>query len=369
MQQSSLRRATTAVTLAVLTASCGGGKKAAPPTTPAVTAVVASTSTKPTTTSTSSSSSTATTVATTTTTVKGEPREPFTGKISSDTAKLDRPALVVKIDNAPERDVEPQIGIEKADMVFEEIVEGVTRFAVVFHSQDAETVGPIRSARTTDVDLLSQLSNPLLAWSGGNGGVVAAVRGSGRLYDIGNESGFDGLYYRERSRVEPHNLFSGTPKLYSAWSFPQAPPKAIFAFRTPASPPVAGDKVEKGVAVNLESTNVVWVWNAIDAQWQRSQYGHAHKDGNGRQHSVENVVILFTNYRQSPADPNSPEAISVGGGEAWVLTDGKLITGKWLRTDPLSGYVLVDEANKVIELRQGRTWVELPRPGGAGLLP
>jgi Protein of unknown function (DUF3048) N-terminal domain/Protein of unknown function (DUF3048) C-terminal domain len=290
--------------------------------------------------------------------------------VSTDPAKLDRPALVVKIDNAPERDVEPQVGLERADIIFEELVEGgVTRFAALFHSQDSDTVGPIRSARNTDVDLLSQFSNPLLAWSGGNPGVSNAVRNSGNIYDIGAESGFDNLYYRERSRVEPHNLFSGTPKLYSAWSFPQAPPKSIFAYRTANSPAIGGEPVSKGVAVNFPSTNVIWVWNGTDAQWQRTQYGHAHKDPSGRQHAVENVVVLVTAYRPSTADSRSPEAISVGGGDAFILMGGKLIKGKWLRPDAVTGYILVDEAGKVIELNQGRTWIELPEAGGFGLLP
>jgi Protein of unknown function (DUF3048) C-terminal domain len=74
-------------------------------------------------------------------------------------------------------------------------------------------------------------------------------------------------------------------------------------------------------------------------------------------------------YVPSIADSASPQGISVGGGDAHVLIGGKLITGKWLRPDPLTGYILVDEAGKVIELNQGRTWVELPEAGGFGLLP
>jgi hypothetical protein len=368
MSTSSFRRATGLVALAVLAAACGSGSKAkGPASTPAPTTAASSSSSSS---SSSTSAAPTTTVPATTTTVKGPPREPFTGLVSTDPAKLDRPALVVKIDNAPETDVEPQVGLDKADIIFEELVEGgVTRFAALFHSRDSDMVGPIRSARNTDVDLLSQFSNPLLAWSGGNPGVSNAVRNSGSIYDIGAESGFSDLYYRERSRLEPHNLFSGTPKLYSAWSFPQAPPKPTFAFRTANSPAIGGEPVNKGVAVNFPSTNVIWVWNATDAQWKRTQYGHAHKDPSGRQHAVENVVILTTAYRPSTADSRSPEAISVGGGDAHVLIGGKLITGKWLRPDPLTGYILLDQAGKVIELNQGRTWVELPEAGGFGLLP
>jgi hypothetical protein len=209
MSTSSFRRATSLVALAVLTAACGSGSKAKGPTsTPAPTTAASSSSSSS---SSSTSAAPTTTVSATTTTVKGPPREPFTGLLSTDPAKLDRPALVVKIDNAPETDVEPQVGLDKADIIFEELVEGgVTRFAALFHSKDSDTVGPIRSARNTDVDLLSQFSNPLLAWSGGNPGVSNAVRNSGSIYDIGAESGFSDLSSRTTcSRAHPNCIVPG----------------------------------------------------------------------------------------------------------------------------------------------------------------
>ena len=91
---------------------------------------------------------------------------------------MQRPALAVKVDNldANGETAVPQLGLLKADVVFEEIVEGnITRLVGVFHSQQPGRVGPVRSARTTDVQLLPQLGRPLLAWSGGNAGVVRLV--------------------------------------------------------------------------------------------------------------------------------------------------------------------------------------------------
>lgn len=77
-----------------------------------------------------------------------------------------RPALVVKVDNHPS--ARPQSGLNQADIVFEENVEALTRFALVFHSQGSDPVGPIRSGRTQDIDLLSSLNGVLFVWSGGN---------------------------------------------------------------------------------------------------------------------------------------------------------------------------------------------------------
>ncbi len=99
---------------------------------------------------------------------------PLTG-LPIDPATAARPALVVKIDNFPTI-ARPQVGINQADIVFEEIVEGITRFAAVFQSEDADPVGPIRSARTSDINILAQLGRPLLAWSGGNPFVTRAIQ-------------------------------------------------------------------------------------------------------------------------------------------------------------------------------------------------
>src|SRR5216117_2478023 len=52
----------------------------------------------------------------------------------------DRPALAIKVENLPE--ARPQAGLEKADVVYEEPVEGgITRFIVVYQCQDADRVG------------------------------------------------------------------------------------------------------------------------------------------------------------------------------------------------------------------------------------
>ena len=90
-----------------------------------------------------------------------------------------RPALAVKVENTP--DAMPLVGLDKADVVYEEVVEGgITRFIVVFNCSSAERVGPVRSARTTDPKILLQFSpHPLLAYSGGANRVVKIIKESG----------------------------------------------------------------------------------------------------------------------------------------------------------------------------------------------
>src|SRR5207237_3959294 len=91
---------------------------------------------------------------------------PLTG-LPMDIVRARRPVLVVKIDNAPK--ARPQIGLNQADVVFEEGVEGgITRFAALFHSEMSKPVGPVRSARSTDIKIVSALHHPLFAYSGAN---------------------------------------------------------------------------------------------------------------------------------------------------------------------------------------------------------
>ena len=129
------------------------------------------------------------------------PRQPLTGIVIAP-----RPALVVKVDNV---DAAPQSGLNQADIVFEEIVEGqATRFAAVFNSMDADPVGPIRSARTQDVNLLLSLNDPALAYSGANDGVNAALGSAG--FELLTEG--DPGFFRDDSRPAPHNLFANTSR-------------------------------------------------------------------------------------------------------------------------------------------------------------
>ena len=134
---------------------------------------------------------------------------PLTGLPQPDAARLARPALIVKIDNV--QDARPQAGITKADVVFEEEVEGgLTRLAAVFQSADGDPVGPVRSTRTSDIDIVSLLNHPLYAFSGGNRRFVTEIDASG-MVDVGY-SARPGDYYTSRGAA-PHNLYTRTSAL------------------------------------------------------------------------------------------------------------------------------------------------------------
>ena len=272
-------------------------------------------------------------------------------------ADLGRPALAVKIDNHP--DAVPQVGLDQTDIVFEERVEGITRFLAVFWAHDVAGVGPIRSARTSDIDLLGSLGQPLLAYSGGNEGVVDAVASSD-VIDVGFDHQPD-LYYREPSRYGPHDLMSDTAALVAAGREGASPPQAPFAVAHGAPPP-AGTVVAPGFDVNLDGVTASWVWEAASSRWLRFQNGEAHLAESGAQLSAANVVAMGVDYFSSSADASSPEAQSVGEGAAVVLRpDGTMAELTWQRGSGSEPFVLLDSAGAAVVLPPGNIWVELPR--------
>jgi hypothetical protein len=232
----------------------------------------------------------------------------------------------------------------------------------VFHSTDAERVGPIRSARTQDVMLLGGLNQPLFAWSGGNAGTTAALRESD-LVDVGPYAVEGSVYYRERRGNESveHTLYSSTPRLWSQGPEGLSPPPPQFEYRTQGE--AAPGQVSPGVDVAMDGVAVRWLWDDTSQSYLRFQGGREHRDATLGQVSAANVVVLEVDYRPSPADEKSPEAQTVGRGTAWIFSGGTLVNGSWQRADRRAPFTLLDGEGRTIRLTPGRTWVELARVG------
>lgn len=297
------------------------------------------------------------------------PVAPLTGR-SLSAAEADevlgRPALVVKIDNHPR--ARPQTGLDLADIVFDLRAEGVTRFAAVFQSHIPDPVGPVRSSRTSDFDLVRGLDTPIYASSGGNDYVTAGLREL-PIIELTNRTRNE--YYRDFARPAPHNLFVMGSDLYALAPDATTPPDPWFTYRQPGDRPPAGavDAIGPVTVSFSESPVVTHTWDAEVGGWLRTQDGRPHLTSDGAQLAPENVVITITDYVTSPADAASPEVVSVGGGPAAVLTDGKIIVGTWSRAtaeDPMS---LADVDGEPIALTPGRTWVIMPEAGQVGFAP
>jgi len=293
--------------------------------------------------------------ATTSVVVPNGPVAPLTGVPVSqaDAARLLRPALVAKVDASAE--AMPQIALGRADVVLEVRVEGISRYLAAFQSQDVHDIGPIRSARTTDPDLLAMFGHPLFAFSGGNQGVLRRVRASDWIQDV-SEDAAPAAYHRGRDQPAPHNLIADAPTLWSMARDPVVVPTPLFAYRAAGSP--APGVPTAGIAVSVGS-DARFAWDEQRRGWLRWAFGTPHADDSGTRIAPTNVVVLQTNYVASPADNRSPEAVSVGFGRAWVLSGGRMVEGIWSRADRTQPWTLRDAAGAPMTLEPGTTWVEL----------
>jgi len=351
--------ASIAISIFVLAASAcsGGGTTTVARSTTTTTTVVPVATTVPQITST-------TALPTSTTLAAIIPTAPFTGIASE--SDLSRPAFVVKIDNAPQ--ARPQWGINQADVVFEELVEGnITRFAAIFHSQDTENIGPVRSARTGDFELLSNLNRPIFGNSGGNPTVMKLLKEVNMVL-VGDTNVGRAAYWRSSEKNAPHNLLTSTSKIYASSNEQGGTPPQMFKYRSASEELSSEARQVQGVKIDFGGHKIEYRWDNESKGWERTQNGSLHVDHDGIQVAPENVIIQFVRYGQSVAYAGSPEVKVVGSGNAWILTDGQLIAGKWSR--PTSGSLTQfrDLEGEIISLTAGRTWIALPRSETAEIL-
>ena len=297
------------------------------------------------------------------------PVSPLTGLPVTDADVQSRPALIVKIDNV-EPKARPQSGINVADVVYEERVEGsVTRLLAVYHSTNAAPVGPVRSARTSDLAIVGALNRPYYAWSGANSTFAQRVRDA-PLTDVGYDKATT-QYKRSGSRPAPSNLMlldtAEVRRLAS--SAGSGPPAPQFTFRVAGQAPAHLEPigtVTVSYGTSAGAAPVTYTWNGTG--WARTQKGTPHVDADGLQVAPANVIIQFTPYGSSGVNDQFgvpiPEAQLVGSGEAWVLTAGGLVAARWSKPTLTDVTSYTDVDGKPVALTPGRTWVALPQPGG-----
>ena len=276
---------------------------------------------------------------------------PLTGQATSaeQAALITRPALAVKIDNSPE--ALPQSGVNNTDLVFEIQVEGISRLMAVFHSADAASVGPTRSARYSDPPILAMFGRPLFGWSGANEGVIKAVQSAPWIVNV-NWDILHGAYHRSNSRPAPHNLYTDTRTLFSHAQPGQAAPAPVFSYLSPGQSN-NGSSPLPGVNERVGTTPSTWVWDAGSSSYKRWEYGKRHTTTDAGQVAATNVVLLATKYSSGPV------AITTGSGQALVLIGGNQVPGTWTRASQAQPYTLTGADGSPIKLNPGRTWIEL----------
>ena len=305
------------------------------------------------------------------------PRWPLTG-VESKSASKTKPVLVIKVENDPS--VRPQSGLDSADVVFEELVEGgITRFATVFQSKIPAEVGPVRSVRHVDAAIAAPVADYFI-FSGGARPTLTYLRGNlPKGVKILTE-GAPGMH-RTNYHYPPHNLYLNAQTLVAQSSHTNSVTSGIFvrprntasAMPTITATPATSASTKPVVAVYTPASGAKvvfsygetpnWSWSKKRGEWVRFEGSQPHMAKGGKQLGFTNLVALHVQtadagYRD-PAGNFVPRTIFTGTGKGTVMMDGKALEVTWSKPDLASPVTLRDVTGKIIALNPGRTWVEL----------
>jgi hypothetical protein len=270
---------------------------------------------------------------------------------------IDGPIIVVKIDDTP--DAHPQVGIDKADLIYIEQVEGgLVRLAAIFSTQIPDQIGPVRSARISDIELMSQFGKVAFFYSGAQSKFLPVIKAA-NLFDIGAEHESPKLYGRDPNRNAPYDMILSGQEAKKriaeldvakasniAWSFGKLSNE--------------GNSIS-AVKVKWPASNYTAKWNG--KSWDLYQNGNPDVTSDGIQISpttflIQNVVITDSIYKDKLGGI-TPLSITVGEGTGWVLRDGIAIKATWNRPDSTSGTTWSDVNGKEIKFAAGQIWVAL----------
>ena len=275
---------------------------------------------------------------------------PFTGEPVKKLARV----LIVKIDNIVY--ARPQTGINDADIVYVLPVEGgLTRFMAVFSSHFPPVIGPVRSTRRDDLQLLRQFGRPAFAFSGAQGQLLPVVE-KARIVDL--YAGIAGGYYRDYQRIAPYNLFASTKILLREARGASKAHNIGFRF----GPAPFGGRVTRSETVTYPSAKFSFTWSARKHRWLVSMDGVPAKTSSGIRFSAATVVIQHTVVRKSgflEYGVPPPFAVSTGHGTAIVLRNGKAYAARWSRPNWNGGTTFTTPSGKRMTFAPGQVWILL----------
>jgi len=284
--------------------------------------------------------------------------DPLTG-LPETPAAAKRPALAVKVDNVA--GAWPQAGLNYADIVWDLPVEGgLTRLLAIFHSQDVPLVGPIRSARPVDSDILPLFGHTYFAFSGGTPSdlnPIASHSGATAMWWDVTPS----LFLTRTDHKVPHQVFATSSTLYAggqARKPSSTPPPAVFSY---GSSPVSGATPATSVTASYPSATALWTWDG--SKYLRTQNGNPDMLMDNGQASSSNVVVMSVAVQSTAARDSHgsvvPLPMVIGTGTVWVFRNGTVVKGVWSRPKLASPLKLVTSKGEPIKLSPGRTWVEV----------
>lgn len=289
---------------------------------------------------------------------------PLTGEVVD--AALTTPAIAAKVDNHPA--ARPQFGLERTDIVFEELVEGgLTRYVAIWQSDVPDEIGPVRSIRPMDPDIISSFGG-IVAYSGGQARFVDMMQQTNVVNLVHGYGETDALFYRTDLKDSPHDVIVKAAQAV-AQRAELGPPPQQFAFSADLASSTAAREGARVDAINLgfsASSTPSWLWDAGRAAYLRSQDGEPDLDQAGAQLSATNVVVLRVPISWGYGVPMTE---LIGGGEASVSSGGATVTAMWQKPDRGATIRLTDGFGVPVRLAPGNTWIELvPTDGWAELV-
>lgn len=268
--------------------------------------------------------------------------------------------VAVKIENS--QAARPQSGLDQADVVYETLTEGgITRFIALFQSSAPGVVGPVRSARASDLWVVQQYRT-----------IFAHVGGEKALLDEFRRRNLDDLdqyfnpapYWRTTDRAAPHNVYADINRLRS-----QAVVRGMSATQT-VSPlrfdrrAVTATPTVAAVSIPFDKSNVVeWRYDPASRTFARFINGQPHVDRvSGQQYRCENVVVMWARTQpRTHLDANGERSLDImlgGTGQATVLRAGVRFEGAWEAPETAPPSLKAADGSS-IGLSPGRTWFEV----------
>ena len=243
-------------------------------------------------------------------------------------------------------------------MVYEQVTEGgITRFISLFNSTIPDVVGPIRSTRAMDSDVVAPLGG-VFAYSGGipqsvtliNQAPVAAV----------DETAAGAAMFRDRTKRPPHNLYGRANELLQHGEGQRVPIPPLFAYLPPGQA-FTGEPVQSFTVGFDAPYGPTYTYEPASGGWSRSIGSTPFVDESGQDIAPANVIVQFVSCCIDV--PEGGIYLTVGSGEAWVFSNGKMVRGTWSRDDRSQVTRFTDVNHQPILLTPGRTWVEFVPDG------
>ena len=271
------------------------------------------------------------------------------------------PVLAVKVDDT--NDAHPQIGLENADVVYIEQVEGgLTRLAAIFSSVIPERIGPVRSARISDIDILKQYGRVAFAYSGAQKKLLPVIEAA-NLQNLGAQSQPPSIYTNDRSRVAPVAMvlradllmakviaksYQVTSASNVGWSFGAAP---------------EGGTTIESVTLHWPAAKYSALWSEEESRWLLSHNSTLDLAESGKTLGPTTLVIQMVSITASEYHDKvggvTPFSQTVGNGSGFILRDGKFFAALWSRPSEGVGTSWTLEDGTDIKFAPGQVWVAL----------